>query len=147
MSKNRVSNFLLLGGLFIIIMCSAFLYMNRNCFKIGNISYSVAREFKEAKEVVFIYNLNICGSCPSGKYLYSLKDKENKIFVVTPGMTKDEIRNFRDVFNIRGKIIKGDGEAGSILRIVSACYKKKDWRNNCIMKKNKKGNLKFVRFL
>jgi hypothetical protein len=82
-------------------------------------------------KIAFLYG-DFCGECPSGNFLYSLKDKKNIIFVVPPNFILNDMENLKELFSLEGKIIKGNSETEHLLKKIATCLKVDSWKNNFI---------------
>jgi hypothetical protein len=96
-------------------------------------------------KVIFLYGGGICGTCPQGKFLYSLKERKDILFVVPEELNIYEKENLLRAFSIRGKIINGDTEVKIFLERLVRCSKKGDWQNNFYAELDKDKELKAVK--
>ncbi len=90
-------------------------------FKIINFSGFVMGRSEE-KTILFLYG-NLCSVCPSGEYIYSLKDDEAIVLVVPSQFTEYDIENLRNIYSLKGHIVKGGFKARVFLKLLSKCFK------------------------
>ena len=81
-------------------------------------------------EIVFLYEKGICGSCPTGEFLNSLKYNKKVLFVVPDDYSENDIKNLSDAFNIQGSIIRGGKNTVYFLKNIAGCKRLEVWRNN-----------------
>jgi hypothetical protein len=75
----------------------------------------------KTKDVIIIYGGKICKSCPTGKYLYSLRERGDFLVIVPSNYNKYDIANLKDVFEIKGRIINGDEEVIKLVEKINDC--------------------------
>ena len=97
-------------------------------------------------DLVLLNGKNLCGTCPSGEYIYKVSKKNDMIYVVPRHYTFNDIENFRYAFDIRGIIIKADFEIEELIKKISSCIKDKNSIRNFhlklgVYKKIKKANI------
>ncbi|NIM12757.1 MAG: hypothetical protein GTO45_11685 [Candidatus Aminicenantes bacterium] len=80
---------------------------------------------KGISKIVFLYGGGICGTCPQGTFIFSLKDRQDVLFVVPKKFSSNEKENLRMAFMLKGKIINGDSETADYIARVAACSNKK----------------------
>jgi hypothetical protein len=57
--------------------------------------------------IVLLYGY-ICVGCPIGNYIYSVRDRQDTLFVIPPQYKPNEVENLRRAFSLKCKIVKGD---------------------------------------
>jgi hypothetical protein len=57
--------------------------------------------------IVLLYGY-ICVGCPIGNYIYSVRDRQDTLFIVPPQYKPNEVENLRRAFSLKCKIVKGD---------------------------------------
>jgi len=137
--KYRILFILSIIGIFII-------YKSYNCI-ILNFSPipKLITNNSSLKLVIILYGYGICGTCPSGKFINSIKDKQDVLFIIPPELTNYEIENMKNAFNIKGELIKGDKEIAVYLNKISECKKKYNIRENIFIELNDNGEIKLIK--
>jgi len=88
--------------------------------------------------IIIMNGKSPCLSCPDGKYIYSIRNRKDVLFVFTKKYSKNDIENFGDVFEIKGKMILADDKIQSFVNILFKCKMKKRFhKNNLVIKSNK----------
>ncbi|GEM_PF-3462976 len=57
--------------------------------------------------IVLLYGY-ICLGCPLGIYIYSVRDRQDTLFVVPSQYKPNEVENLRRAFSLKCRIVKGD---------------------------------------
>ncbi len=81
-------------------------------------------------KIIFLYDETLCGTCPSGAYLWSLKDRTDILFIVPKELNQFEKKNLVNSFMIQGKVIDGDEETEIFLQRLANCSRKGKWKKN-----------------
>jgi len=115
----------------IAVLGVALLYYFYPCLmlSIKNIPHNYSLN-SDIEEIVLLYGKGICGSCPTGKFLNSLKYNEKVLFVVPEDYSENDIKNLIDAFNIQGRVIRGGKNTVNFLKNIAGCKRLKVWRNN-----------------
>lgn len=100
---------------------------------------------KGMNKIIFVYGAGICGTCPQGSFIYSLKESKDVLFVLPGEINDNELENFKNSFSIHGKIIKGDSEITRYLGRIFECSNRGDWRKNLYIEYDKKQNMKVIK--
>lgn len=97
------------------------------------------------RELVIIYGPDLCLSCPSGQYVYSLRERTDLIFVVPSHYETHDIENLKDVFLISGVIRRGGEEIDGVLEKICSCRGVSDSGVNFHLKIGENGKLSSVK--
>ena len=84
----------------------------------------------EIAKIVFLYGENLCGTCPSGSFLWSIKDRQDIIFIVPKELNRYEKENLKNAFLLTGNVINGDSETEIFLKRLSSCSNNGNWKKN-----------------
>ena len=57
--------------------------------------------------IVLLYGY-ICVGCPLGNYIYSVRDRQDTLFIIPPQYKPSEVENLRRAFSLKCRIVKGD---------------------------------------
>lgn len=147
---KRIKNNIIISVIIITMLIMGwYIYKKTDCLKIIYLDWShlLKHNKKEYRKIVVIYNFSICGTCPSGKFLLSIKGEKEYLFILSPELKDEEIDNFKDMFGIKNPIMKGNKRIESLLKKISNCYGKEDWKSNYLLEYDAKGKLKFIRFI
>jgi hypothetical protein len=138
-AKYRVLYILVLFGIFFFLNYFSCLKLNLSTFPIKD------NDGKKFQGVVFLFDPNICNICPNGVLLSSLKEKTDVLFIVSPDFTDSEITNLKNVFQIRGPVIKGNEKTVSVLKQLAQCSRQKDWKQNFFVRLNQERKIDSIR--
>jgi len=92
------------------------------------------------KRIIILYGAGICDSCSTGRFIRTLEDKKNVLFVVSGDYSDNDMENLRDTFKLEGMIIRGGEDTDDFLKDIAGCKRIEDWRKNYFvtLKSNKK---------
>jgi hypothetical protein len=82
---------------------------------------SLPGKINPGKDAIILFGAKICKSCPTGKYLYSLRGRDDILVIVPRDYSKHDIANLKDIFEIQGKIISGDEEVLNLVEKINRC--------------------------
>jgi hypothetical protein len=57
--------------------------------------------------IVLLYGY-ICVGCQIGNYIYSVRNRQDTLFIVPPQYKPNEVENLRRAFSLKCRIVKGD---------------------------------------
>lgn len=98
-------------------------------FKQG-IIHLIKKGSSRVRGIVFLYGSHICTSCPNGTFLYSLRDREDIVFIVPGDYTGIDLKNLRSVFLLKGRVIKGNKSTVWLLKNVMRCRGLNIWQKH-----------------
>jgi hypothetical protein len=102
-------------------------------------------ENKDKEDVILLYGGGLCGSCPPGKKLLSMKNRVNILFVVPEEFSEIDLANFKDVFMIKAKVIRGNEEIIGLLKKIASCKRLSEWQNNIYLEIDKGGSISKIK--
>ncbi|GEM_PF-1640541 len=79
---------------------------------------------RKIDKIILLYGENLCGTCPTGVFLLSLKEKIDILFIVPQEYSQNEIDNLKRSFLIKSKLISGNPETKTYLDRLVSCSKK-----------------------
>ena len=142
--KSKLKKFrLLFIGLVVII----FLLINQfPCILFHFSSLPVNIKTSPGKqEMVILYGTGLCLSCFSGQYLYRLREKTDLLLVVPFEFEDTDIQNLKDVFMLKGKVIRGNQEVVKWIKRLINCKGLEETKANFhlyVDEKGKPGSIK-----
>jgi hypothetical protein len=122
-----------------VVLLAFFIVKYYNCLILD--FSSLPDVIAKSKKVFFLYGSGVCGSCPPGKTLLALKDKTDLLFIVPDDFTDIDMYNLKDVFMLKGKIIKGNREVIDFLKKISSCKKFEGWKYNIYIEIKEDGSI------
>lgn len=147
MLMKKIKNFKRFRMLFLVLVVLlfwAFNYYPCISLDLTSLPEKILHNGKHFTDVLFLYGSGICTSCTSGKYVYSLKDREDIVFVVPSTYTQYDLENFNDIFMLKGKVIKGDEEIAKLVNKINLCKERDMWKANYHIKFGKNGRIKSI---
>jgi len=98
-----------------------------------------------SRDFVFLYGKGICGSCPAGRYVYSLREKREFIFFIPEDFSNNDIDNLRDSFGIKGEIVRGDIKIQNFVKKIISCANVKEFYKNIHLELGEHGKIKKIK--
>jgi hypothetical protein len=139
--KYRILFILLIIGIFLI-------YNSYSCIIIEFTSLpGLLSKAQNLKGAVVLNGFDICGTCPAGEFVISVKDDPDILFILPAGLSGHEIENFKYAFEVKGRVEKGDQEFFNYLDKIAACQKKYRVESNIFIKLDSEGDIKAIRNL
>ncbi len=87
--------------------------------------------------IIFLYG-SVCANCPSGDFIYSLRERSDVLIIVPDGFSLGDIDNLRTTFSLKSQIIKGGRGAKHFLEKWMKCKRINENTNYVIFIKNKR---------
>jgi hypothetical protein len=99
------------------------------------------------REILFLYGNGICSGCPPGRFLNNLKSRTDILIIVPKEFSNADVKNLRNVFSLRCKIIKSNEEIEKLLRKIAACKKTKSREKNFLIELSKSRKIDLIRLI
>ena len=99
------------------------------------------------KTYALLFGSGICNTCSTGRYLSTVSDNLDIVFVVPRDYSDIDIQNFRDAFSLQGKIVRGDSRISRLVDHIVACRQYKEGRRNVLVKVTANNKINIVRLL
>lgn len=136
--KNRI---LILVAIILIAVLIKFLPCIT--YSMAKMPEMISKSFgkSDTKVVFFLLGEGICGTCPTGRFVYSLRENKDILFFLPHDLTDAELENFHHTFSIKGQIVKMNKEVSEYLIKMTRCLGLKSKGINIIVQINKKGKV------
>jgi len=137
-------------SILIAIVVAYFIIIPGPCSALKNVRIpdSVVRQFdKDEYTLILLYEKYICGTCPSGKFLYQIAVDPNNVIVIPKDYSDNDIENIRFAFILQGIILRGDQSFDILIMKITSCYRNSNIDSNILLKilnKNKINEFKFL---
>jgi hypothetical protein len=149
MKKNKETprkDFQVVRFLFVIVIIVIFMsfgYYNCLYVKFASVEDFLKVKGKEST-VVILYGSGVCNSCSAGKYIYSIREDKDVTYIVPENFKESDIENLKDVFGLKGRILKGNSKVETLVKRAVNCGNLKEEQRNFLLKAKKNGNIESI---
>lgn len=82
--------------------------------------------FPDIREAVALYGASVCGTCPVGRYLQQVREREDILYIVPADYTANDVANLRSGFALRGAVIRGGADVWELMQALGKCVQREN---------------------
>jgi hypothetical protein len=103
--------------------------------------------FESPKSLLFVYKPDICSTCSSGTFLYSINQDIGMAIIFPAELSDADVFNMRKIFSLNGPYIKGNELSAKLIRKIQLCSKLSNGDNIYYIYLKQNGRIKAIKYV